>query len=372
MENTTEVKIPKKRGRKPKSQKLAEENNTEPPPVKVVKKRGRKPKDKYSSSNKSVSSGVLPEVNNIILHLPINSKDMKSDFVDKEVFKYNPNLGSPEPYNNEMGIAPFHSNLSSPYPYCLNQEDTDINKNESILTEDIRKSDEKVIQPDTIIDIKSSQTQNLTDNKELPVTVEKNINDYDILSVNTKNTFDIKSNISRESEICCYWCCHTFSNKPIGLPTSYKNEKFSIIGNFCSPECACAYNYYDNSSSTSNIWERYSLLNFMCSKLYDVDKINVKRASSRYTLNIFGGPLTIDKFRENNINYSKDYKMLEPPLISIIAQVNEIQVNSKVNKFIPIDTERIKNVNDELKLRRKKPMNNKMNTLENCMNLKYL
>ena len=56
MENTTEVKIPKKRGRKPKSQKLAEENNNteEPPPVKVVKKRGRKPKDKYSSSNKPI------------------------------------------------------------------------------------------------------------------------------------------------------------------------------------------------------------------------------------------------------------------------------------------------------------------------------
>ena len=64
--------------------------------------------------------------------------------------------------------------------------------------------------------------------------------------------------------------------------------------------------------------------------------------------------------------------MLEPPLISIIAQVNEIQVNSKVNKFIPIDTERIKNVNDELKLRRKKPMNNKMNTLRKLYELEIL
>ena len=122
---------------------------------------------------------------------------MKSDFVDKEVFKYNPNLGSPEPYNNEMGIAPYHSNLSSPYPYCLNQEDTDINKNESILTEDISKSDEKVLQPDTTIDIKSSKILNTSD-KEVPVTVEKNIDDYDILSVNTKNSFDIKSNIAKK------------------------------------------------------------------------------------------------------------------------------------------------------------------------------
>ena len=179
----------------------------------------------------------------------------------------------------------------------------------------------------------NSRNQKNENTGESKVYLDKNINDYDILSVNTKNSFDIKSNISRESEICCYWCCHTFSNKPIGLPTSYKNEKFSIIGNFCSPECACAYNYYDNSSSSSNIWDRYSLLNFMCSKLYNVDRINIKRASSRYALNIFGGPLTIDQFRENNINYSKDYIMLEPPLIAIIAQVNEIQVNSKVNKL---------------------------------------
>ncbi len=376
MENTTEVKIPKKRGRKPKSQKLAEENIVDSsPPVKVVKKRGRKPKDKYSSSNKLVNNSSLAEVNNIILHLPINSKDMKSDFVDKEVFKYNPNLGSPEPYNNDMGIAPYHTNFISPYPNCLNPEENDdsASKNYSVKSDlSINIEPQKV---DTNIETDKTEITNSFDNKKdnnENSTVDKNINDYNILSVNTKNCFDIKSNISRESEICCYWCCHTFSNKPIGLPTSYKNGKFSVIGNFCSPECACSYNYYDNTNSSANILDRYSLLNFMCSKLYNIDRINIKRASSRYALNIFGGPLTIDMFRENNINYSKDYIMLEPPLIAIVAQVNEIQVNSKVNKFIPIDSERIKNVNDELKLRRKKPTNNKMNTLENCMNLKYL
>ena len=223
MENTTEVKIPKKRGRKPKSQKLAEENNNteEPPPVKVVKKRGRKPKDKYSSSNKPPNSGSVPEVNNIILHLPINTKDMNEEFVDKEVFKYNPNLISPEPYNNDMAMAPGSSNISSPYPHCLNEDTTDIEeKKDPIISND---SDNAFgLEKDDLLDTNDNTGNNSRNQKnentgESKVYLDKNINDYDILSVNTKNSFDIKSNISRESEICCYWCCHTFSNKPIGL-----------------------------------------------------------------------------------------------------------------------------------------------------------
>ena len=38
--------------------------------------------------------------------------------------------------------------------------------------------------------------------------------------------------------------------------------------------------------------------------------------------------------------------------------------------YIPIDKERIKKANNDLRLKRKNPINNR-NTLENCMRLKY-
>ena len=62
---------------------------------------------------------------------------MNEEFVDKEVFKYNPNLISPEPYNNDMAMAPYSSNISSPYPHCLNEDTTDIEeKKDPIISND--------------------------------------------------------------------------------------------------------------------------------------------------------------------------------------------------------------------------------------------
>ena len=60
-------------------------------------------------------------------------------------------------------------------------------------------------------------------------------------------------------------------------------------------------------------------------------------------------------------------------MISVIPSVEEIKKDVlKNNKpvYIPIDKERIMKVNNDLRLKRKKPITNK-NTLENCMKLTY-
>ena len=100
MENTGEKK---KRGRKPKIK--------EP---KTPKKRGRKPKNKYGITN---DVPITKELGSIILHLPINSDDLKNDFVDKEILKYSPEIKSPKPYDQNMSIQPYSSQISSPYPF---------------------------------------------------------------------------------------------------------------------------------------------------------------------------------------------------------------------------------------------------------------
>ena len=336
MENTGEKK---KRGRKPKVK--------EP---KTPKKRGRKPKNKYGMTNEVP---ITKELGSVILHLPINSNDLKNDFVDKEILKYSPEIKSPKPYDQNMSIQPYSSQISSPYPF------SGYHKNDNLPEKEENK--EVKIETETISDKSPLDEMNIND-----LFKEKNIDSFDLLSSNTSKVYNCdKSNI----DVLCHWCIHPFKNKPIGLPTSYKHNKFDITGVFCSPECACAYNFNSNNIF-DDIWYRYTLLNLMCSQLYNTSNIVIKSASSRYTLNIFGGPLTIEQFRNNNINYSTDYKILEPPLVTLMYQINEINISPKINNFIPIDKERIKTANDGLKLKRNKP-NEKKNTLEFCMNLTY-
>ena len=60
-------------------------------------------------------------------------------------------------------------------------------------------------------------------------------------------------------------------------------------------------------------------------------------------------------------------------MVSIIPSVEEKykdKLKRKETYYIPLDKERIKKANNDLRLKRKKPISNK-NTLENCMRLKY-
>ena len=125
---------PKKRGRKPKSQQ-----NTDATP----KKRGRKPKvetsnDKKKRGRKAKSYGVTksktpPKNDNIILHLPITTKDSTQDFGEQELLKYKPEIMEPQPYEPHTP----HVSLA----YQLN--DTEEKKTDSEKVEDDTKAEEE-------------------------------------------------------------------------------------------------------------------------------------------------------------------------------------------------------------------------------------
>jgi hypothetical protein len=60
------------------------------------------------------------------------------------------------------------------------------------------------------------------------------------LLVQFKDTSEVKT-IPQTSDSACFWCCHTFTNRPVVLPTRDTGEHLQVVGNFCSPECACSY-----------------------------------------------------------------------------------------------------------------------------------
>ena len=119
--------------------------------------------------------------------------------------------------------------------------------------------------------------------------------------------------------------------------------------------------------SNNEKWEQYSLLNM----LYK-DKTDIKLAVNKLCLKKFGGRFSIEHYRENNSNYAKDYKLIIPPMISIIPFIEEISNNDYVELDIPQIKDKFNKLSDELKLKRSKPLPESLNTLDTCMNLKYV
>jgi len=146
-----------------------------------------------------------------------------------------------------------------------------------------------------------------------------------------------KQNLVGENNISevCWNCCHCFHNDIVGLPIKYNNNIFSVIGDFCSLECAARY-AYDNYKD--DIHELFNLINLYNNIKYNkIDKI--KMAQPKLTLKKFGGNLDINEYRKN-----KDYYDVNLPII--------IPVNMNINKH-----ETINNNLSEFKIYRKNDIN---------------
>jgi len=210
-----DIKIPKKRGRKPKKKTTDELNITKTPKKRgrkpklkteivsnvnyVFSKRGRKPKEKVVNIN-SINVNVEPK-NNFIMHLPINIEDIENIdiIINKDLFKYNPILDNPNPYDP---VDDYNS---------------------------------------TFMELEEQQTK---------------------IEEHTYNNLELKEiEAHTKSDIKCYWCLEQFQNKSFILPTKFIKNTYNYIGCFCSPNCAASYNFYDLNDS--NTWERYSLLNLL-------------------------------------------------------------------------------------------------------------
>ena len=348
-----EIKVPKKRGRKPKNNIITD--------VKIPKKRGRKPNLlNIKTPILNISNDKLIKSDNI-LHLKINTKDINEYILGDDIYKYNPNINDPIPYEN---IDTLSGNLNYGSLNTDLLENTENKKKENIQ-KTVNKSVEDPVSEiikDNVNEPKIQDNKNYTNSNK----IKKNIRPimYFYNESNKRKKWPLKSNIK------CLWCCHNFGNYPCALPIKLKSNTFYVFGNFCSKECVCAYNF-DSNINSSVIWERYVLLNHLYSIIENNPELQINQAPPRLTLIDFGGYLTIKEFRNSNEN--NKYNILFPPMVSIIPSIEENykdKLKTKDSYYIPIDKERIVKVNNDLRLKRKNPITNK-NTLENCMMLKY-
>ena len=158
---------------------------------------------------------------------------------------------------------------------------------------------------------------------------------------NVMKHLDNNEKWAHTSSDACHWCCHSFSNTPMGIPIKYLNNLFYCCGSFCSLECATAYNFECNQMNI-NVWESYNLINLL-SKILDYKK-SVKCAPRKQTLKMFGGNMDIEEFRKlsnnNTILTCNTY-----PMISITDNVEEINdflyINNDLNDSFSIKLDNV-------------------------------
>lgn len=308
-------KIPKKRGRKPKNAVAINDVPVEKPPP---KKRGRKPKGGKIIINNILKPTNEITISNIILHLKCSLSDLdeQNNHIISES-EYNPSVLPVVSYTE-------NNHFSNVYEYTK----------ESVESVTIHK---KVNNDDTSLascckNTVVADTQESNTCFRLRISEKLNKLQHDLI-INDGNI-----NTFRHS--CCFWDTEPFDTDVIYIPKNFStnDNKFSVYGCFCSPECAAAYLMNENINDSEK-FERYHLLNFIYGKIYNYKKPIRPAPNPYFTLNKFMGNLTIDEYR-NLFEYEKMLLVIEKPLTRNLPQLVEdndnfqiAQKNSKINTY---------------------------------------
>lgn len=132
------------------------------------------------------------------------------------------------------------------------------------------------------------------------------------------------------TSVHCHWCCHSFDTMPFGMPIKLVKDKFFVKGNFCSLECATAYNF--SNSDSSNKWKIYDLINLFAIRCKYMN--HIKCAPNPRVLKMFGGTVSIDEFRMS-CKTAGIITMFPYPVIATTPQIMVLSNTTSNVKFIP-------------------------------------
>lgn len=193
-------------------------------------------------------------------------------------------------------------------------------------------------------------------------------------NANKNNTWPSSTNI------WCFWCCHSFTTPPVAIPLSYTNKTFHVTGCYCSFECSVSHLFSNNIIHENEKWNSYNLLHILRKKLIKENIFEkIEFAPPKETLQVFGGNMTIEEFRNSYTN-TRQYNILHPPMISLIPTIEIVEksysalLDSNIHQkdaSISLDEKRVEKASQNIKLKRKEPLIDKKKTLLHYMNLKF-
>ncbi len=294
------------------------------------KPRGRPKKSmttaSVSSKNKNKKNSSSGDNEELILHLKINTKDIKNSSGDQED----------------------NTSEADKNVFTLNAE-TALEKNVVTFT-DMSDTDSDV-KLNRIIKEKDNLIKQLR--KELDEIKNSNSNretSYHSLDLDFVNIKDGKKIVPKNLNIACWWCTYEFSGAPCFLPDKYYDGKYYVFGNFCSYNCSAAYNM---SLSDYKCWDRHSLINKLHNYINNTD-INVNIAPPKETLKKFGGYMTIEEYRKNAAFNNKEFRLIIPMFEYISPTIEETTRT---------DQNDASNKEGKLKLKRTKPLPSHSNNI---------
>lgn len=247
--------------------------------VKVPKKRGRKPKGgKIVNKNINLNEDVNL-FSNVIVHLKCVRSNLNSGGEFLSNMEYNPSLETVESFS-------MNSNKELSY---------ELLENNSLAANTIEANNSIKLENDEI----SSNT------------IWKKIKDLDTI---------FRLNVEQKKS-ACFWCTCEYDNPTIYIPDVFINNKYQVYGNFCSPECACAYLFKEHIDDSVK-YERYHLLNYIYSKIYDYSR-NIKPAPNPlYILDKFMGSLSIQEYRKL-LTHERLLLVIDKPLTKMMPELHE-------------------------------------------------
>jgi hypothetical protein len=276
--------IKKKRGRKPKN--FQNDDYTEEIIQMEKKKRGRKKKYEIENFEKILNRN---EVNNF---------DHKVAYSDDE------NVEAEENCVKKISFGNLNITVSKKIPPPVETYKNYVKK-ELVINENEWESDEEKEIPIENILQENFEKYYKQNKKYIPGNVSdvvnKNEDSIKKMRVVTciKNIHDLENTWPEKTSICCWWCCHQFTNSPCTLPVKYDplRKRFTFAGVFCSWNCTKAYNLERNDYAMYN---RSQLITLLVQQMHGIcSAINIKTAPPRQCLKMFGGYMSIDEFREN-------------------------------------------------------------------------
>ena len=305
----------------------------------------------------------------LIVHLPIQSKDVTMNDM--------PIMYDPHP---PMEALPYDSNVDNPFCEEVEEVESEYTRKSIELSYGSRApvqqvapyaSHPKVLQQASQA-LHASHTQASHAQVVQQAAPEPEIDYYTLKStflVQFKDSSDIKQ-LPTHSDAACFWCCHTFTHRPVILPIRDTGEHLLVTGNFCSPECSASY-LFDIRQDSHTRWEQFALLHRVYSELCHG---TIYPAPARSVLKLFGGALSIQEYRALIYSHKVRVDIHLPPMVSILSTMDTKPIDfydaSLTKNVTETVKERLQKAEEVLRLRRTKPLKAWESTLDACLNLK--
>jgi hypothetical protein len=308
-----------------KDNEQLQETTNEDGEIKIAKRRGRKPKGgKIVVPLQSVETSSTIEKPNILIHLKCSLQDLQNTDKD-ELGSFQFKTQSSNEYlpleNTKQNDKQFHDNYFVLQP---NQEMVDTNNvaqyTPYTFIDTNTNNNTYLIKPSNTPCQQSCTCKCETNSQMTKKILWKKLND---LSLNLH-----KNNIDKKS--ACFWCTYDFDTPVIYIPKYSILDQYYVYGCFCAPECAYAYLMNENID-TATKFERYQLLNYLYKSLY-MYQTNIKPAPNPYyMLDKFYGNLTIQEYR-SLFQTDRLFLIVDKPLTKMMPEMVEDNDEFILNK----------------------------------------